>query len=136
VYEIFDHTADMGLRVHGRTREEAYTDAALGLTQIIAGDLEQIHPITQETIDVPGNDPALLMFDWLNELPYAFESRRMLGARFEIEVKREGIHATVYGERYDPARHTLCHEVKAITYHGLKMEQAADGWVATVIVDI
>ena len=32
--------------------------------------------------------------------------------------------------------HELNHEVKAITLHGLKVEQTADGWLAEVIVDI
>jgi SHS2 domain-containing protein len=30
----------------------------------------------------------------------------------------------------------LEHEVKAITYHGLKVEPADGGWLAEVIVDI
>ena len=36
----------------------------------------------------------------------------------------------------DQARHALAHEVKAITYHRLKVERTADGWLAEVIVDI
>jgi SHS2 domain-containing protein len=37
----------------------------------------------------------------------------------------------------DPSRHTMDHEVKAITYHGLQVQQSADGtWEAEVIVDI
>jgi len=30
----------------------------------------------------------------------------------------------------------LDHEIKAITYHALKVEQTADGWLAELIVDI
>jgi SHS2 domain-containing protein len=30
----------------------------------------------------------------------------------------------------------LGHEVKAITYHGLRVERADGGWLAEVIVDI
>ena len=36
----------------------------------------------------------------------------------------------------DPRGTSLDHEVKAITYHGLQVEQTADGWLAEVIVDI
>ena len=39
-------------------------------------------------------------------------------------------------EPIDPARHMLSHEVKAITYHELKVEPTDDGWLAEVIVDI
>jgi SHS2 domain-containing protein len=41
-----------------------------------------------------------------------------------------------WGEPLDRARHVLEHEVKAITYHGLRVEKIADGWLAEVIVDI
>ncbi len=47
-----------------------------------------------------------------------------------------GLEAAAWGEPMDPSRHELNHEVKAITYHGLKVEQTADGWLAEVIVDI
>jgi SHS2 domain-containing protein len=60
----------------------------------------------------------------------------MLFARFEVSIDPQRLHAIAYGEQYDPARHVLCHEVKAITYHGLSVAQAAAGWEATVIVDI
>ena len=33
-------------------------------------------------------------------------------------------------------RHELDMEIKAITYHGLKVERDGDGWLAEVIVDI
>jgi SHS2 domain-containing protein len=37
----------------------------------------------------------------------------------------------------DPARHQMDHEVKAITYHGLRVARQDDGtWLAEVIVDI
>jgi len=42
----------------------------------------------------------------------------------------------VRGETCDPARHSLAHEVKAVTYHGLAVEQVPDGWRAEVILDI
>ena len=60
----------------------------------------------------------------------------MLFGRFEVHVRNDGLTATAWGEPLDPARHVLSHEVKAITYHELKVERTADGWLAEVIVDI
>jgi SHS2 domain-containing protein len=85
---------------------------------------------------VAGTDPELLLFDWLTELLYVFESRKLLLAEFEVSVDSRGLSATCRGEPVDPARHELDHEVKAITYHGLRIEQTAEGWLAEVIVDI
>ena len=60
----------------------------------------------------------------------------MLLCRFDVAVAASGLKATAHGEPIDPARHVLDHEVKAITYHGLRVEPTTDGWQAEVIVDI
>lgn len=53
-----------------------------------------------------------------------------------MRVGRCGVAATAWAEPVDPKRHELDMEIKAITYHGLKVERDGDGWLAEVIVDI
>ena len=77
-----------------------------------------------------------LLFDWLDECLKRFEQNRWLYSRFEVKVRDDGLEAFLWGEPYDATRHELSHEVKAITYHELKVEQTPDGWLAEVIVDI
>jgi len=60
----------------------------------------------------------------------------VLLSEFEVQVGQDGLRATARGEPFDPSRHELDMEVKAITYHGLKVEREADGWLAEVIVDL
>jgi SHS2 domain-containing protein len=136
MYEIFEHTADLGLRVTAASLEQLCADAASGLFAVIAGDLDQIRPTVEERFDVAGTDPTWLLSDWLAELHAAFELRRMLFGTFQVSLDAAGLHATARGEPYDPALHTLAHEVKAITQHELDVRHDADGWQATVIVDI
>ena len=57
-------------------------------------------------------------------------------ASFEVQVRDDGLTGTAWGEPLDPARHLLAHEVKAITYHELKVVATGDEWLAEVIVDI
>ena len=57
-------------------------------------------------------------------------------ADFDVRVEPGGLAATARGEPIDPQRHHLDVEVKAITYHGLKVQQEGDGWLAEVIVDV
>ena len=54
----------------------------------------------------------------------------------EVQVRDDGLTGTAWGEPLDSARHMLAHEVKAITYHELKVVRDGDGWLAEVIVDI
>jgi SHS2 domain-containing protein len=77
-----------------------------------------------------------LFFDWLRELLYRFDAEHRLFSKFDVRMNGNGLAATVWGERYDPQKHELGHEVKAITYHGLKVEKLDEGWLAEVIVDI
>jgi SHS2 domain-containing protein len=60
----------------------------------------------------------------------------MLFAKFTVTVTETGLKGRAWGEPLDPTRHVLAHEVKAITYHELRVEQEGDEWVAEVIVDI
>jgi SHS2 domain-containing protein len=113
-----------------------FCEAARGLFSIIVADPNDIVSRQQERIEIAGQRRDELFFDWLNELLYLFESRRLLLAEFEVEIDAAGLRGVVRGEPWDPQRHPLEHEVKAITYHDLKVEPTAGGWLAEVIVDI
>ena len=66
----------------------------------------------------------------------AQRTKRVLFAEFAVTVGDQGLTGVARGEPIDPDRHELDMEVKAITYHGLKVERDGDGWLAEVIVDI
>ena len=136
MFTLCEHTADLGIAVSAVSLDLLMTDAASGLVTIIAGDLAQIRPLVEESFTIPGSDPAWLLFDWLRELHAAFELRRMLLCRFDVTVTAAGLQARALGERYDPGRHTLAHEVKAITQHALDVRRTAAGWEAFCVVDI
>jgi len=136
MFTVFEHTADLGVRVEAASLPEALADAARGLFAVIAGDLAQISPAVEETFTVPGSDPTWLLYDFLGELHAAFEVRRMLFREFRVTLTADGLAAVARGERYDPTRHVLAHEVKAITQHELAVERSPDHCTATYIVDI
>lgn len=136
MYETFEHTADLGLRVKAADLPTLFADAGRGLTSIIVANLDQVRPVREVNIALPSAPLDELLFDWLNEILYAFESEHLLFAEFEVSIDEAGLKAVAHGEPADEGRHRLEHEIKAITYHGLKVEQTADGFLAEVIVDI
>lgn len=136
MYELFEHTADLGLRVRAPDLDSLFAEAALCLSSAIVEDVGDVRPGQEVRIELAGTDREFLLFDWLKELLYRFDADHMLFGRFEVRVRGDGLTATAWGEPLDPARHLLGHEVKAITYHELKVEQTSDGWLAEVIVDI
>ncbi len=136
MHETFEHTADLGLRVRAVSEEELFAEAARGLFSMIVPELDSVQPMHTREFRIAGRQRDYLLFDWLNELLYVFDTERLLLSQFDVRMTDEGLTATARGEPYDPQRHRLDHEVKAITYHGLRVEQDVDGWLAEVIVDI
>ncbi len=136
MHETFDHTADVGLRVRAPDLPTIFDEAGAALFTVIAGDLSSIRRTDEVPFRIESTYYDYLLFDWLSELLFAFESRRLLLAEFDVSLSNMALSATARGETYDPSRHQLEHEVKAITYHGLKLERAGKEWVAEVIVDI
>jgi SHS2 domain-containing protein len=136
MYELFDHTADLGIRVVAADLNTLFAEAAIGLMSAIVEDVATIQPTNTVTIEIAGTEHDYLLFDWLRTLLNRFESDGDLFVEFAVTVRPDGLSAIARGEPLDRSRHPLSHEVKAITYHELKVEPHSDGWLAEVIVDI
>jgi SHS2 domain-containing protein len=136
MYETFEHTADLGLRVRAADLNTLFAEAAEALFAAIVEDLGTVVASRQLDVELAGDDREYLLFDWLKTLLYHFDAEHLLLGRFEVQVREDGLTARAWGEPLDRTRHDLQHEVKAITYHGLRVEPAPDGWLAEVIVDI
>jgi SHS2 domain-containing protein len=136
MYETFDHTADLGLRIRAADLNTLFAEAARALFATLVENLDAVAPTQRLEITISGSDREYLLFDWLKELLYHFDAEHLLLSRFEVHIGADGLQGSSWGEPFDPQRHELAHEVKAITYHGLHVEQTPDGWLAEVIVDI
>ena len=136
MHETFEHTADLGLRIRAADLETLFVEAAQALFETIVPDLATVQPRQKLEIHVNQEDKEFLLFDWLRELLFHFDSKHLLLGRFEVRIEKGSLTGTAWGEPLDRTRHELEHEVKAITYHGLRVEKMADGWLAEVIVDI
>ncbi len=136
MHELFEHTADLGLRATASDLNSLFAEMAACLVSAMIEDPACVRLTQSATIEIAGTDREFLLFDWLKEILLRFETDRMLFADFVVNVTETGLRATARGEVYDPDRHTFAHEVKAITYHELKIEQSPNQWLAEVIVDI
>jgi SHS2 domain-containing protein len=136
LYETFEHTADLGLRARASGLDTLFVETAHALFSAIVDNPDQVEARERVEFQLKAEDLELLLFDWLNELLYWFDAGHMLFGRFEIRIKDLSLTATAWGEPLDRERHLLQHEVKAITYHGLRVEPQGEEWLAEVIVDI
>ena len=136
MYETFEHTADLGLRIRAADLDTLFAEAARCLFSTVVEDLATVRPLQKIDIKLDGDEIDYLLFDWLRELLYHFDAEHLLFGKFEVQVTDGGLTASAWGEPLDPTRHNLEHEVKAITYHGLRVEKVGAEWEAELIVDI
>jgi SHS2 domain-containing protein len=136
MHEIFEHTADVGIRARAGSVEELFAEAARGLFALMIENLDDVRTVEEVTFHVSDDDVEELFHDWLSELLYAFNARRLALAEFRVHVAASELTATARGEPIDMRRHEIGVEVKAITWCGLKVQRQPDGWLAEVVVDI
>jgi SHS2 domain-containing protein len=135
-YKILDHTADIGIEVLGKTKKEALANTVEAMFDLIS-DSKNISVVQEKELIITGADMADMLINLLRETLYMFHSQMWLCKRCEIlELSEEKIIARVAGEPYDARKHQLKMEIKAVTYHTLKIERVENGWRARVIFDV
>ena len=135
-YRIIDHTADIGLHVFGADPQDLFANSALAMFDIIT-DPQSIEAVDTLTLTVKGGDWPDLMVNWLRELLYLWSGKQLLVAstRFTGISERELI-AAVTVDRYDPDRHKIKTEIKAVTYHQIRVDCRVTGWQSRIIFDV
>jgi SHS2 domain-containing protein len=134
--EHFPHGADIGVRGVGRTKEQAFEQAALALTEIVT-EAASIVPREAVEIDCAAPSDGLLLADWLNRVIYEMAVRHMLFGRFKVTIENGRLRGRAWGEKVDRARHAPAVEPKGATFTALKVERRPDGaWIAQCVVDV
>ena len=136
-YRIFDHTADLGVEVTGATLEELYAGAAFALFDLLT-ELPAVRAGRSREIDVLGENPADLLVNFLREILYAWNGEGFLmKSCFIRQITPQKLRAVLRGEAFDPARHRILKEIKAVTYHQCSVLQTPEGgWVARMVFDV
>ena len=134
-WEHYEHGADIGVRGVGASKTEAFEQAALALTAVIA-DPAAVQQRKRVALACEAPDDELLLAEWLNALVYEMATRRMLFSRFAVRLEGTLLTAEAWGEAVDAARHHPAVEVKGATYTTLRVAQEGDGWLAQTVVDV
>ena len=135
-YRFFDHTADFGLEIFGDDAPSLFEEAAKALFELIT-PIASPKQCDQHEVDVSGDDWADLMVNWLRELLYLWNGESLLVRNIELNSLEETrLLADVACEAYDPDRHEIRNEIKAVTYHQIDVGPFDNGWRARVIFDI
>ncbi len=134
-WEHFDHGADIGICGYGRSMAEAFAECGLALTAIVTPP-EQVELRRRISVSCVGNDPELLLYDWINLVIREMSTRHMVFGRYEVTFLSGHLKADLYGEPVDIARHTPCVEPKGATFTGLSVRKSNGLWTARSVIDV
>lgn len=158
-YRQLDHTSDIKVEIFGRDLPELFSNAAFCLFDLML-DHSKLSPDERREVRLESPDLSELFLDWLRELLFLFSTHGFAVSRAEVHIRGPGpgvrvpepepripspdspppaphsLSALLHGEPYDQDRHGLKLEVKTPTYHEYKLEQTAEGWQATLVLDV
>lgn len=145
-FKVIDVSGDIGLKAFGKSINEVFVNAAIGMYSLIT-NLRTIKK--EKTIDVSIKSQSIegLLVSWLNELIFHFDAYGFIGKKIVIDELILGtdqpaslqacrLGASISGEDFDPERHESKLLIKAATYHKLRIENVGNMWEVDVIFDI
>jgi len=131
-FKPLDHPSEIGIIAYGKTQREIYENAAFGMFSLMA-DLDKVTPKQIIGVRVMGENPQSLLVNWLNELVFLEDSKKMLFRKFTVkQLSGTALEAEVCGEKIDLKTHQLHRPIKAATYSQLQLDENQ----ATIIFDV
>ena len=135
-YTFFDHTADLGIKIRGANLKELFENAGKALMHLMLRAKSYKKPDSMR-ISVTGDDLADLMVRWLGEILYLFEGDNLVVTSVKIESLHQfRLEASLETVPFDPRIHETLREIKAVTYHQIKVADKGGIWEARVIFDL
>jgi len=135
-YTLLDHTADFGIEVTGADQKILFVNTALAMFDLITHSNTLIGK-NECDLHVQGSDTCDLMVNWLRELLYFWNGKKMLVKTANIHsISEKELSVKITYDLFDPDIHEIKNEIKAVTYHQIKVEQNSEGWIANVIFDV
>ena len=135
-YRFIDHTADIAFEAFGKNLEELLVNATLAFYEAFVY-VEKLDVNRTLNVSVEADSADYLLYDWLNELLYAFDTEFFAGKELSVDVKENGnlkAEGVIKGGTLKPELVKV--EPKAITLHNFVVEKKNGMWRAFVVVDI
>jgi SHS2 domain-containing protein len=135
-YEFLEHTADVKFRASGLTIDEMFKFSALAFFEAVRGKVK-ISENIEERISVSGKDLRELMYNFLEEFLFLFDSEGFVGADvldLKVDERNLKIECAVAGDL--AGKYEFANDVKAVTYSEMFVGNRDGLWVSQVVLDV
>ena len=131
-YKILEHIADVKVRAFGKTKEELFLNAMRGMVEILKPKILKEKSETRK-IKIESVDINALLVDFLSEVLYLIQTNKEVYNNVKFTKFSD---TELEGELTSNKIESFGEDIKAVTYHGLKIEKKNNLYEATVLFDI
>jgi SHS2 domain-containing protein len=130
-FDEIEHTADCSIRVWAPDLPSMFAEAARGLNCIAGARLGNGHRLGRK-LSLRGADDESLLVSFLTEMLIAQEQESLGFDEFDLRITPGRLSGSVRGA----ALESLEKPIKAVTFHGLRIEKTAQGCEAEIVFDV
>ncbi len=131
--------ADIAVQASAPTLAMLFGESAIALENQMV-ELSQLKKAKKVTLSLSASEADKLLFDFLNELLFLKDAKQLLFSKVKVKISQKGgkfvLKAECWGEKLNAKKHELRNDVKACTFHGLKVEKARKGWKCHFVLDV
>lgn len=145
-YEILEHKGDFKIRVFGKTKQELFLNALLGMEsglrpeidfrnqQYLDARLRRAGIGKSRHIKIKSQDSNALLVDFLSEALYLIQTNKEVYNKADFKKFSDTeLEADLFGQKVE----IFGEDIKAVTYHGLNIRQDNSGiWQTEILFDI
>ena len=138
-FKFLEHTADAKFQAFGKTLDEAFSNAALAMFNVIT-DTSKVIPKIERTLELESEDKESLLYDFLAELLVLLDTIPFLlhdvkDIKIEEKNDRYILKVTLTGDD-DVSKYPAETHIKAMTYSEMFIKEEPGEVVVQVVVDI
>ena len=133
-FEILEHKADLKIRAFGKDKKELFENAMIGMQSALRPKIKDKKLKIKKKIKIRSDDLSLLLVDFLSEINYLNEIDKEIYNNIKFKKFSD---TELEGELFGQKVERFGEDIKAVTYHDLKVEEGKDkAWEAIVLFDI
>ena len=134
-HRLLPHTADLRVEVRGEDLTAVCAASVEALFSLLT-DRRRVRPGERRTLVAPGRSPEDRLLAILRKALLLLSVDRFLVRDASATMDGGKVTVVLRGETIDPARHPLYREIKAVTEHGLFVEEGPSGVTARFLLDV
>lgn len=135
-YRLLPHTGDIRVKVRGRSLRQLFQNSVFMLTDQFC-DARKVKALMTRKVSVRGENSEDLLVRLLQEVLFLFDAKRfVIRSLKDVKLEEGRLSGMLYGEKFSPGCHGFKTEIKAVTYHRLKIGRVRGGWEAEIVLDV